>query len=304
MSIRSKLFRYDTSGRWYKGNTHIHSTASDGGKSFAEIGDLYTGAGYDFLFATDHGVASNIKQETAASPLLWLDGIEIDGQDSAGANYHVVCLGRVKDITSETAFLDALESARDQNALLILAHPYWRGNTLDDAVRWDFYGVEIYNHVCRWLNGKNDGSVYWNAMLQHNPDTLAFSVDDAHLCPKHPGWNGGWIVVNTGDRSAKSIMHAIRRGNYYSSCGPEFETIDFDGENMHITVSPVQFIRLVGPASLGQRMGSFDGRLLSHASARVPADWDYVYIEIEDENGRRAWSNTLFMTDHPANQCG
>ncbi len=26
-------FRYDTSGSWFKGNTHIHTPASDGGKT-------------------------------------------------------------------------------------------------------------------------------------------------------------------------------------------------------------------------------------------------------------------------------
>ena len=42
-------FRYDTSGRWYKGNTHIHTTRSDGGMTFAEVTQLYAGAGFDFL---------------------------------------------------------------------------------------------------------------------------------------------------------------------------------------------------------------------------------------------------------------
>ena len=34
-------FRYDVSGRWLKGNTHIHTTASDGGKSLAELTALF-----------------------------------------------------------------------------------------------------------------------------------------------------------------------------------------------------------------------------------------------------------------------
>ena len=27
---------------------------------------------------------------------------------------------------------------------------------------------------------------------------------------------------------------------------------------------------------------------------RLPDDWRYVYLEIEDERGRRAWTNNLF----------
>ena len=57
-----KAFRYDTSKKWFKGNTHLHSTASDGGLGFSEIAELYAGAGYDFLFATDHNIISNLEQ--------------------------------------------------------------------------------------------------------------------------------------------------------------------------------------------------------------------------------------------------
>ena len=42
--------RYNTTGIWLKGNAHIHSTASDGGKTFSELAELYSAAGYDFLF--------------------------------------------------------------------------------------------------------------------------------------------------------------------------------------------------------------------------------------------------------------
>jgi predicted metal-dependent phosphoesterase TrpH len=48
-----EFFRYDTSERWYKGNIHVHTTVSDGGKTRAEVGELYAGAGYDSCFVTD-----------------------------------------------------------------------------------------------------------------------------------------------------------------------------------------------------------------------------------------------------------
>jgi hypothetical protein len=171
------------------------------------------------------------------------------------------------------------------------------GNSLEDALRWHFDGVEIYNHVCRWLNGKEDGTVYWNAMAVGSPDTLAFAVDDAHVRPEHPGWDGGWIVVNAPDRSTQSIQDAIRAGNFYSTCGPEFEAIEYDGTHVTVRTSPVQFVRLVGPAHLGKRIGSFDGTRLCEASIEIPGDWPYVYIELEDEHGRRAWTNTLFTSE-------
>ena len=103
----------------------------------------------------------------------------------------------------------------------------------------------------------------------------------------------GWIVVNAAERTPERIMDAIRRGNFYASCGPQFHAIRFDGAQVEIETSTVQFIRLVGPAYRGQRLGSFDGQRLTAARFDLPADWDYAYLEIEDEQGRRAWTNTL-----------
>jgi len=118
-------------------------------------------------------------------------------------------------------------------------------------------------------------------------------VDDAHIRPEHPGWNGGWIMVNAPELSREALFQAIRAGRFYSSCGPEFQSIEWDGTQVTVQTSPVQFVRLVGPRWLGKRLGSFEGELLTEAAFEVP-DWPYVYLEIEDAQGRRAWTNPLF----------
>jgi hypothetical protein len=286
-------FRYHPSGQWYKGNTHIHTTASDGGQTRAQVADLYAGAGYDFLFNTDHWYASDAAAG-AAAPLLWLDGIELDGEDDAGCYYHVACLGKTQGITRALGLSQAIALAQAQGALLVLAHPFWTGNTLSDISHFAFDGVEIYNHVCQWLNGKGDGRLFWSEMLRTNTGALAFASDDAHLRSSEPGWNGGWIVVNAEALTELAIVGAIRRGNFYASCGPAFTRIAYDGAQVHIATSPVQFVRLVGPGPRGERLGSFGDEQITEAALAVPPEWDYAYIEIEDASGRRAWTNTLF----------
>ena len=41
-------------GQWYRGNTHSHSTESDGQLSMSDRFAAYREAGYDFLVLTDH----------------------------------------------------------------------------------------------------------------------------------------------------------------------------------------------------------------------------------------------------------
>jgi hypothetical protein len=288
-------FRYAANGSWFKGNTHLHSTFSDGGKTVDELAEMYAGVGYDFLFRSDHWVTSDVSADGGNPPLLWLDGIEIDGLDDRGSYFHAVCLGTFRELKREDGFTSALHQARSQGGLTILAHPHWTGNSFDDALHYGFDGVEVYNHVCRWLNGKGHGGVHWSAMLSASPHTLAFACDDAHVQPSHPGWNGGWIMVRAPSLSREAVMSSIRSGRFYSSCGPVFRDITFDGERVAIQTSPIQFARLVGPNHLGTRVGAFDGRLMEEASFAVPGDWPYAYLEIEDSERRRAWTNTLFI---------
>src|SRR5688572_32343616 len=40
--------------RWYKGNTHTHTTNSDGDSAPADVVDWYKRNKYDFLVITDH----------------------------------------------------------------------------------------------------------------------------------------------------------------------------------------------------------------------------------------------------------
>jgi hypothetical protein len=37
--------------------------------------------------------------------------------------------------------------------------------------------------------------------------------------------------------------------------------------------------------------------LLTGAVFEIPRNWPYAYLEIEDEQGRRAWTNPLFIYD-------
>lgn len=294
-----KTFRYAARKHWFKGNTHLHSTASDGAKTFAEIAAMYASTGHDFLFRTDHWVASNVASDREEYPLLWLDGVELDGLDHKGTPYHVVCLGRVEGISRADGLVAGLRAAREQGALLVLAHPHWCGNTTDEVVRWGFDAVEVYNHECHWLNGKGDGLPHWDYALLANGNTVAIASDDAHLKPEHLSWNRGWIMVNADACTPGMIIEAIRRGDCYASCGPEILSITWDGASVHVSMSPVRYARVVGQQARGVRRGSPDGDLLTEVTLPVPDDWAYAYLELEDDAGRRAWTNNLFVADSP-----
>ena len=60
---------------FYRGNTHCHTTRSDGRRSPEEVIALYREAGYDFLALTDHRKLS--EQEHFEENLLMIPGMDI-----------------------------------------------------------------------------------------------------------------------------------------------------------------------------------------------------------------------------------
>ncbi len=290
-------FRYQLGGNWYRGNTHLHSVVSDGRKTIPELGKLYRGAGYDFLCMTDHWQPSSLDTDHTGDGLLWINGVELNAPDARGVEYHYVALGDFTDIHEGLSLEDAILAVHQQGGFVILAHPFWMGLTFDDCERFPAHAVELYNHICWHENGKGDGVVFWENMLKNNKGLLGIACDDAHFIYDPPAWKGGWVMANATECTRTSILQALRTGNYYSSCGPEFHQIEYHAGKVQVTTSPVQLIRLVGPGKFGKHIGAAVNAELTSAEIEIPQHWSYAYLEIEDHQRRRAWTNTLFVTD-------
>jgi hypothetical protein len=284
-------FKYDTNGNWYKGNLHLHTTHSDGFLTDEEVISRYAQEGYDFIAITDHWKVYQQNGRRSPSPLLVIEGIELDGHDEQGANLHVLAIGVSKGLVIQKDFKFALGSVREQGALLVWAHPHWTGNTIPEGMRHRFHGIEIYNHSSQCEIGKGYATAYWDTLLENKPNYLGFAVDDAHFRPGEPFWKGGWVMVNAPECTKKCILRALFNGNFYSSQGPMFKWIRLDGNKIRVSTSHIKYIRLVGPKNLGNWIVSEENGVKEF---EIPSHWTYARLEIEDENGKRAWTNSLF----------
>jgi hypothetical protein len=230
-------------------------------------------------------------------PIMVLDGIELWGTDNQGSYYHVLCIGGVDGISEDTTLMDALEKAKSRGSFLIWAHPHWSGNTVADGLRHQFHGIEVYNHYCEMAIGKGNGAFHWDCALEPQPDMLGFATDDNHFVEGSPPQVGGWIMVNAPELSPEAITASIRKGNFYSSCGPDFKSIYIEkGNRVVAETSPIVHARLIGPATKGKWKAEVDKRNVTEAHFRIPDDWAFARLEIEDAFGRKAWSNPLLRS--------
>ena len=276
--------------QWLRGNLHLHSNLSDGHLSIKEVVNRYSDAGYDFIALSDHW-KTYLAGDENHQPLVVLNGVELDGFDRFNSYYHVLAIGVRETISPNGVIENALAAARKQGALLFWAHPHWTGNTFQEGLRHAFDGVEIYNHSSQCEVGKGSACDYWDAVLETNPAFTGIAVDDAHFVPGEPFWKGGWIMVNATQKSAQAIIDAIRQRHFYATQGPEFHYYFRQGQRVEMEMTPVKYARLIGPRSLGKWI--YQAKTFQHAVFEIPSHWQTVRIEIEDREGRRAWTNTL-----------
>lgn len=57
---------FHSSGKWFRGNLHTHTTLSDGRYTPERAAALYRDAGYDFIALTDHWVQGAAGRKTAS----------------------------------------------------------------------------------------------------------------------------------------------------------------------------------------------------------------------------------------------
>ena len=130
------------------GVIHVHTRASDGSGTVAEIMSAAEKANLSFIAITDHNVAmteSDIAEDPPDLPII--SGVEIG--TSAG---HFLALGVppswVQPKTNDDRTL--LAAARSVGAFRVLAHPFHPHTPWTDWQTSDFDGIEIWNEDAAW----------------------------------------------------------------------------------------------------------------------------------------------------------
>jgi len=130
------------------GVIHVHTKASDGSGTVAEVMAAAEKVNLSFIAITDHNVAmtqSDLAEDPPDLPII--SGVELS--TSAG---HFLALGIppswVQPKTKDDRVL--LAAARDVGAFRVLAHPFHPHTPWTDWKTSDFDGMEIWNEDAAW----------------------------------------------------------------------------------------------------------------------------------------------------------
>ncbi len=295
------LEAFTSPGRFLRGNLHCHSSRSDGDPTPERVCAFYRDAGYDFISLTDHfmdrfgfPVVDTTPFQTDGFTTLIGAELHADGLEN-GEIWHLVANGLPLDFAplapGETA-RQLAQRALDAGAFVSIVHPGWYGLTLSDALALpNVHAVEAYNSICDWETGRGDGNYLIDQMLNNGHRIGVLATDDAHRYGEEAC--RGWVMVKAEACTPQSIMAALKAGAYYASQGPAIHHVEIDGDHLNVETSAVRSVWLVGHAA---RSAVVMGRGITRA--RLPLEkfsGGWTRLIIADEQGRRAWSNPLFL---------
>jgi predicted metal-dependent phosphoesterase TrpH len=314
---------FDQDGVWLKAALHTHTARSDGELDPAAHVRHHEWKGFDVCAITDHWT---LTKELSTEHCLVITGAELaaDPGPGMGNDVEILAIG-IDDIPEDPGgsrehwgpmdayiyktFPDlsaAAASITAQGGVAFIAHPYWSGMPHEVILGVEgAVGLEVWNASSDRENGRGDSSYVWDLALERGKTLWGFGTDDCH----YPGFDigDGWTMVRAAERTQEAVLEALRRGHLYASNGPRILEVARDGDALEVTCSPARQVSLMswrehGWAVRADHRGLQDrARVLERddhgavirARFTPPAGLPYRRLVVEDERGRKAWSNPL-----------
>jgi hypothetical protein len=314
-ATQSTTFRFepqDTENtRWYKGNTHAHTTESDGDTPPQEVALWYRDHGYNFLVLSDHNVLTDptLLDELFTSEFVLIPGEEVTSEFN-GKPVHINGLNVQSLVVPEVAetlvgtIQRNVDAIREVKGAPHINHPNygWAYGAEELAQVEGDRLLEIYNgHPSVHNNGGGDAlgmESVWDYLLTRGKRVYGVAVDDAHNFQEigrdrsNPG--RGWVSVRAAALDATSIIRALEQGSFYSSTGVELDDVVVSERRIEV------HIRRRGNFKYRTQFIGAGGRILAE-SRENPAVFEltapevYVRAVVHNSGGWRAWVQPVFV---------
>ncbi len=228
-------------GKWYKGNTHVHTVLCGHADSTPEVvAQWYHDRGYNFLVLSEHNKfidPSTVKLSgKIRDDFLLVPGEEITGPIHFTAmNISRLVPWQFKDKNRSKIMQNYVDETEKAGGTNILNHPLWsRAVQVHEVVPVKrLYMFELYNaHPgVKNFRGAHHPSTeqIWDSLLEKGMTIYGVSSDDAHKLQKwgekenNPG--RGWVMVNSEELTSDAITKAMLQGDFYSSSGVILEEL-------------------------------------------------------------------------------
>jgi hypothetical protein len=305
-------------GVWLRCAFHAHTTESDGWLAPEMLRRYYALGGFDVLAITDHDRYT--VEPAGDDDLVIIGGTEISlvAPKSRGP-LHLLGIGitAMPAVDLQSSLGEACAAVRAAGGLPFLAHPVWSGLLTDEVDGIELAaGLEVCNSSCGVEQDRPYGDVHWDLWLSRGLRLGGIATDDLH----YPGYEAfrSWTMVHARERSRAAVMEALGAGRYYATTGPRITELAVDDGILRIASTPVRSITASANPPFGARVtaghhelafralrhrtpdgqaleGIGEGEHLTGATFHGHPLVRYVRLSVEDDRGRRAWTNPIWV---------
>ena len=267
----------DAQPRWYRGNTHTHTTESDGNAPPMAVARWYKEHGYDFVVITDHEKVTDVAplndSLAALGRFLVIRGQEVTQRvfdparptDARQAHVNAVGVARpvlplgerglARETTIAATYARNLAAIRAAGGLAQVNHPNWRWSVVPDdmAALPDSTLFELWNgHAgVNNLGGADESGrvalsteALWDTLLTRGRLLFGVADDDAHEYKREQledpyGTRPGkaWVMVRADTLTPEAIVRALGRGDFYASTGIALAAYEADARGVRLRVA-------------------------------------------------------------------
>jgi hypothetical protein len=308
--------------RWYLGNTHTHTTESDGDTPPAEVTQWYRDHGYHFLVLSDHNTLTDpgTLAHLTDSAFILIPGEEVTSSfESASVHVNGLNLPSYVDPREGSTLVETIQNnvdaVRAVEGVPHINHPNFQWSFGADELRQveRYRLLEIHNgHPTVHNHGGGDTpglEEIWDMLLTAGKVVYGIAVDDAHHFQgefardrANPG--RGWVRVRAASLEPNAVMDALENGWFYASSGPEIADIRVTDTRIEIELAFRGSFRhtttFIGPGgdvleSTGGEVATYEltGRELVDDGAG--GEIGYVRARIVDSMGYAAWTQPIFV---------
>ena len=213
-------------------------------------------------------------------------------------------IGPVVEREYTTEFVNNfIQCAKDNGYIVTYNHPVWSQETHDRIMSYEgFFSMEICNWSSMNAAGRREYNIdLYHKLLRAGKRVFVHSADDNHN--KNPFDHqkndsfGGFAMVMADKLEYDTVFHAIETGEMYSSMGPVFHEVSFDGTQVHVRCSDVERIICHCGSKTAPTEVAAPGQTINEATFTPREGFPFLQISIVDKNGKCADTRGFFRNE-------
>ena len=296
--------------QWYRGNTHTHTSNSDGDSSPELVAARYKSLEYNFVVITDHNKLTEVdslnQQLGEPGSFLVMKGEEVtDSWNGKPVHLNAINNDAVVATQHGNSVLNTIDNnfaaIRAAGGLPYIAHPnFYFAVSAQDLINASGAPLlfEVYNaHPI--VNNSGDAThpsveANWDTALTQGKLVYGIAADDEHTLDNPAGAGPGraWVMVRAASLSSTAITQALASGDFYASTGVTLQ--NYQVSQTSITVG----VEDSGSATTIDFIGR-NGQLLQRSTGNSAVyqftnHEEYVRVKLVNGYGQAAWTQPVY----------